>query len=172
MLKYVSRVTESHVSVIHHNRRLPAGARDTGTPADQIRGPAAFTNASRWACAMDPYRGKRRINWHRVSFGPTPPDSYFAIDAAGLPHDDTAPEAVARVGEDNRARVLAAIPAVGGITRKEIEVATDLSESAVGDHLRALVAAGLVIKVQAGKTTSYHLPISRPPERTIFGSES
>ena len=171
MLKLVSRVTESHLLVVHHNRRLPAGAKATGTPADQVRGPASFINASRWACAIDSHRGKRRITWHRVSFGPCPVDSYFAIDDGGLPRDDTAPEEGAGVSDANRARVLAAIPAGGGITRREIEVATGLSESAVGDHLRALMASGHATRVQLGKTNSYHLPTSRPPEPMIFGGE-
>ncbi len=172
MLKYVSRATQSHLCVIHHNRRLPAGAKNAGTPADQIRGPAPFTNASRWACAFDEYHGKGRITWHRVSFGPRPADSYFLIDDAGLPHDDTAPEDAARVGDANRARVLAAIPATGEITRQEIQEATALSASTVGNHLRALIGLGHVIIAPGGKTPSYRLPTSQPPEPGLFGSET
>ena len=172
MLKYVSRTSESHLSVIHHNRRLPAGAKDAGTPADQIRGPAPFTNASRWACAFDEYHGKRRITWHRVSFGPCPANSYFLIDDAGLPHDDTAPEDAVKVGDTNRARVLAVFPATGEITRQEIQDATTLSSSTVGSHLHKLIELGQVIMTPGGKTPSYHLPTSRSPEQTLFGSET
>ncbi len=172
MLKYVSRATESHLSVIHHNRRLPAGAKASGTPADQVRGPASFINAGRFACAIDSYRNKRRITWHRVSFGPCPPDSYFAIDDGGLSRDDVAPDEAARVGDANRARVLEVISAASGITRKGIEGATGLSESSVGDHLRALMATGLVVKAPTGKSPTYHLPCSRPPELTLSGSET
>jgi hypothetical protein len=171
MLKFVARTTKTHLCVIHHNRRLPAGARNPDAPADQIRGPAAFVNASRWACAMDMHRGKRRITWHRVSFGPTPPVSFFRIDGSGIPQDDFLVEAT-NTGEINRAKVLAAIPPFGGISRRALQQATGLSESAVGDHLRELVQLREVVKGGSGSRITYGLPISRPPELLPPGSET
>lgn len=168
--KAAARKTQAHLCVVHHNRRLPPGAKFPDAPADQIRGPATFVNSSRWACGMDNYRGKARITWHRVSFGPSPDSSYFKIDAAGIPQDDTAPEGAAGVGEMNRAKVLGVIPAVGGVTRKEIQGATGLSASAVGEHLRELVRLEQAIQSGSGRNVRYHLPSSLAPELDLPGS--
>ena len=172
MLKSVARSTNAHLCVIHHNRRLPAGARSQDAPADQIRGPASFVNASRWACAMDAYHGKTRITWHRVSFGAKPDASFFELDRQGIPRDAELGDERSNAGKLNRAKVLAAITAVGGLSRVAIQQATDLSESAVGEHLKHLVKEGVIVRAGSGRNISYVLPSSRAPEFALPGSST
>ena len=90
-LGHAAKVTETALDVIHHNRREPAGSKGHGALGDRIRGPATFKNRSRFALALDVYRGKRRIHWAKVSYDVRPPDDYFIFDDNGLPRESDAP---------------------------------------------------------------------------------
>ena len=109
MLKHVSRARGACLDIIHHNRRQPPGVSRSSNPADDFRGPATFLNASRFACAFDEHLERRRITWHRVSFGSTPAASYFHLNDHGVPIEDAAPPPPAAVGDSNRQLVLDAL---------------------------------------------------------------
>jgi hypothetical protein len=159
MLDRVATRTGACVLTLHHDRKREVGQRGDTDAASNARGPSNLIDNCRFAFNVDKHAGRRRVRWHKVTFGPEREDAFFTLDASGCPAESASP---AEVAETNLSHVRAALRSVtrDGISAPISDIAavvrhasgTNMSVRTIRRHLDALIELGEAC--QSGETRS------------------
>lgn len=150
---------------LHHEAKPRNG--DPGDDLDAMRGDSRLAGFPQCVIRVLHHHGAGCIRFAKVSCAGTPEPIYFAPNESGVPEPTETPEDVSQArGQKNREKILKfVLGSSRSVARGDVETATGLSRSTVGDHLTALIRAGKIDAYGIGKATCY-LP---PTDATGFG---
>ena len=132
------------ILLIHHDRKGHSNGQDGGM--DAMRGSSRLASDAQLLMHLVKQQGRLKLSFEKTNLGVTPEPIWFRQDGDGTWKMTNAPASQSATANEHRGQVLTLIQhaGAGGITKQEIVVSTEYSESTVERYLRDLKQQGSI----------------------------